>query len=545
MVMIVPIFLIVALLPAALGVTIRSLGNTSTKVLEAQKSCNERYAGKAIDYVSCPENGVTDWSTVYSLTQGLQWELGISPTVRNFGPGTFNAVKNRNKTPIQETSDGLLRQYNAALWCKGYPGSSADNIWDSTGEDSLRQLYSDAGLGDVTDVNRLWPHVCRALFRMDQFRKIPKGSDTTRQVQQWLNKRFVADLGIPAMILVPCDGVYSRDVAAGFMMALQYELGIAPAEITGNFGPKTQAALRGIGSQPLTGNLRYLFRSACHFNSPAPSPAGNIYYSPSDLTTDLPTETHTNFLLAFQNFSQIPPTGTNDFTTWAQLIVSMGDADRPATGADCITELTAPRGASLKAAGYQIVGRYLDENVPPTDPNYLGKSLKPTEPQTILDSGLRFFPIFQYGGRQSSSFSYDIGRAHATVAHNKSVGYRIPSGTCIYFAVDYDATDEDIDNNIIPYFRGVCDVLREQGGWYKHCVYGSRNVCTRVSKEVGAKWSFVAAMSWSYSGNMGFPMPENWAFNQIKEFNFAGAGGFGLDNDVWRMGSDQGVWRLE
>jgi peptidoglycan hydrolase-like protein with peptidoglycan-binding domain len=515
------------------------------KVYDAQRSCNARYANNAVGYVSCTEDGRTGWTTVYSLTQGLQWELGISPTVRNFGSGTFSAIQSRNKMPSQETSSGILRQYNAALWCKGYPGSRSDGLWDSQGEDSWLKLYSDAGLGDLTDRTKVWPHVCRAMFRMDQFRQIPQGSATTRQIQQWLNKRFVADVGIPAMILVPCDGWYSRDVAAGFMMGLQYELGIAVGSINGNFGPATQAALRGIGSQALTGNLRYLFRSACYFNSPTHSPGGDVFYSASDLTTDAATDSHVEWLIAFQKFSQIPVTGTNDYTTWAQLLVSMGDADRPATGCDCITEITSARGAALKAAGYQIVGRYLDENVPPTDPHYLGKALKPNEPQTILDAGLRFFPIFQYGGRDASSFTYDSGSSHGAIAHDKAAGFRIPAGTCIYFAVDYDALDEDVDSSIIPYFRGVRDALQSKGSRYKYCVYGSRNICSRISKEVGATWSFVSGMSWGYSGNMGFPLPENWSLNQIKEFTFTGAGGFGLDNDVWRTGSDPGVSHLD
>ncbi|KAM7217960.1 DUF1906 domain containing protein [Rhypophila decipiens] len=520
------------------------------KVWEAQQSINKKYTNVAVDYVPAPENGKTGWSTVFSLTQGLQWELGISPTVRNFGTGTFNAVKGRNKMPDQEplqSGSNFFRLYNAALWCKGYPGARSEIIWDDQSDASFRQLYTDAGLGSVSDRNKVWPHVCRAMFRMDQFKKIPQGSDTTRQIQQWLNKRYVADIGIPSMILVPCDGWFSRDVMAGFLMGMQYELGIPAADANGNFGPKTQSLLKSVGSGSLTGNLRYLFRAACHFNSPTYSPSGTpMYYLPSDISTDIETTSHKEWLLAFQKFSQIPATAKNDYTTWAQLLVSMGDADRPATGADCITEITKSRGAALKAAGYQIVGRYLDENVAPTDPNYLGKALKPNEPQTILDAGLRFFPIFQYGGRSSTAFSYDIGRSHAAIAHDKASGFRIPSGTCIYFAVDYDALDEDVDSNILPYFRGVREVLQEKGGKYKHCVYGSRNICTRVSKEAGAKWSFVSGMSWGFSGNMGFPQPENWSFTQIKEFTFSGGGvSFGLDNDVWRAGSDPGVSKLD
>jgi len=519
-------------------------GTADIQIYAAQQWCNSTYTNAAA-YERCPEFGKTGWSTVLSMTQGLQWELGISPTVRNFGPGTFNAVKARGKVPSAETNSNLIHLYNGTMWSKGYFASTDQGSWNHDAQVSLTQLYGDTGLDFDSMVVSMWPHVCRALFRMDQFKQIPQGNAITRKVQQWLNRRYVASIGIPAMILVPCDGWYSRDVAQGFMMALQYELGIALSSINGNFGPTTQSLLKSKGTRPLSSDLRYIFRSACFFNSPIPDGAGHLAYSPSDMDTDTETSTHVAWIKAFQRFSQLPVTGTNEYATWAQLLVSTGDADRPATGCDCITQITASRGAQLKDAGYKIVGRYLDEDVDPSDPRYLGKALKPGEPQAILDAGLRFFPIFQYSGRSLSSFTYDTGSFHGGKAHDKAVSYRVPAGTCIYFAVDYDALDEDIDSNIKPYFQGVFDSLRAKGERYVYGVYGSRNVCTRISQEQGATWSFVSGMSWGFSGNLGFTLPENWAFNQIKEFSFGGSGGFGLDNDVWRADGDPGVQRLE
>ncbi|MBM2622797.1 DUF1906 domain-containing protein [Actinoplanes sp. LDG1-06] len=509
-------------------------------VYAAQKWVNQTYANAA-GYIRCPENGRTGWSTVYSLTQGLQVEHGITPTVQNFGQGTFNAVKARGTLPGLESNTNLVRLYNGALWCKGYWTSTDQSKWTFDSQGALARLYGDAGLEYTDDTIRLkmWPHICKAMMRMDQFQAVPGGDATIRSVQQFLNRRYVAGIGIPAMSLVPCDGYYSRDVQQGFMMGLQYELGIALASINGYFGPGTQAALKGRGSQPLFGNLRYLFRAACYFNSPV----NGLAYLASDLGTDTQTSSHTDWLRAFQQFSQIPATLNNDYTTWAQLLVSSGDVDRPATGSDCITEITAARAQALKAAGYRIVGRYLDEHLPPTDPYYLGKALKPGEPQTILANGLRFFPLFQYNGTQLGNFTYQKGYEQGQIAHQKSIGYGIPAGVCIYFAVDYDALDVEIDSNVKPYFEGVRDGLRDLGSRYKFGVYGSRNVCTRVSRETGATWSLVSGMSWGYSGNLGFPLPANWSFNQIREYEIQP--GFGLDHDVWRDNGDPGVTSLE
>ena len=512
-------------------------------VYAAQKWVNATY-GSVAKYVRCPENGRTGWSTVEAFTQGLQLELGVPATgiSTTFGPTTWGLVKARNTVPARETNKNLVRLYNGALWCKGYWTSTDLAVWSADSQTALQTLYTDAGL-TYAATGVVWPYVCRALMRMDQFRLVSGGDGTVRQIQQRLNQRYVT-AGIDAFNLVPCDGFYSRDVQQGLMMGMQKEVGIAVGSINGNFGELTKAGLRGIGSQSLTGNLRYLFRAACYFNSPVPVVGGTpLAYTATDLDTDAQTGTHTGWLQTFQRFTQIPQTATNDFTTWAQLLVSTGDQDRPATGCDGATEITAARAQALVAAGYRIVGRYLDEHLAPGDDGYLGKALKAGEPQIIIGAGLRLLPIFQYNGRELASFTYDKGFAQAQIAHQKCVEHRIPAGTCVYFAVDYDAMDVDIDGGIKQYFQGVAAGLAALGTRYTFGVYGPRNVCTRISKEAGAKWSLVSGLSNSFSGNLGFPLPENWSFNQIKEIA-AFQTGWALDHDVWRDGSDPGVSSL-
>ncbi|GIF18168.1 peptidoglycan hydrolase-like protein with peptidoglycan-binding domain [Actinoplanes tereljensis] len=511
-------------------------GPADLNVFAAQRWVNATYAS-APGYLRCLEDGRTGWQTVLSLTQGLQFELGITPTVQNFGPGTFAAVKNRNTLPAAELNPNLVRIVNAGLWCKGYPAGT-EGTWTAESQNSLERLFRDAG---VDYGNPGWPHICKGLLRMDQYRLVSGGDLTVQRVQQRLNNRYVVGLAIPAMTLVPCDGRTSRDLQNGLLMAMQYEVGIPLASINGYFGAGTQAGLKTKGSVvPLPADLRYLFRAACYVNSPVPP---DVAYLGSDLDTDAQTDTHLAWLRAFQQFTQIPVTATNDFTTWAELLVASGDSARPATATDGITEITPARGQALFGAGYRLVGRYLDEHLPPTDPYYLGKALKPGEPQAILDAGLRLFPLFQYNGTVLANFTYDKGYDQGTIAHAKSVEHRLPAGTCIYFAVDYDALDADVDTSIKPYFEGVKAALAAAGSRYTFGVYGSRNVCTRISREVGATWSMVAAMSWGYSGNLGVRMPENWSLNQIREYAFQT--GWSLDHDVWRDGSDPGVSILD
>ncbi|GAB3116031.1 hypothetical protein GCM10027160_24330 [Streptomyces calidiresistens] len=82
---------------------------------------------------------------------------------------------------------------------------------------------------------------------------------------------------------------------------------------------------------------------------------------------------------------------------------------------------------------------------------------------------------------------------------------------------------------------------------YVHGVYGSRNVCINVTNKTYARYSFVSGMSWGFSENLGFPLPANWAFNQIKETSNIPIGGstpIDLDNTVWRPDSDPGISSL-
>ncbi|MHC0431419.1 glycoside hydrolase domain-containing protein [Streptomyces sp. O3] len=398
------------------------------------------------------------------------------------------------------------------------------------------------GISDPAGDADLWARVTKSLLRMDQFRMVPGGNGTTRTIQQHLNRRYVDSIRIPAMNMVPTDGHYSRDVQQGLMLAVQYELGLDKNTINGYFGPGTKQALKTVGSGRLGNYLEYLFRAACWFNSPTYGGSSGqeaVGYPTPNLANPTVDIGHTQWLGTFQKFAQIPVTKTNDYTTWAQLLISSGDTSRNAEGADCITEITPARAKLLYKNGYRIVGRYLDEHIDPGSPDYLGKALKPGELSTILDAGLRLFPLFQYNGTQLFNFTEAKGYAQGSTAHFKSKEYGIPDGACIYFSVDYDAQDHHISSNIIPYFKGVKKALEDRGGDYAFGVYGTRNVCARVSEATGAKWSFVSGMSWGYSGNLGYPLPKNWSFNQILEYNFQSD--WGLDHNIWRNNSDRGV----
>lgn len=498
------------------------------KVLEAQKWVNSTY-GDVPGYRRCAEDGQTGWNTMYSLTMGLQHELGISPLVAAFGPTTLSRLTAYGDIGPGHTNANMVNLVQHALFCKGYWGGSGNGQYSTATLNAVISLTTDMGLtgsdGTVT------PKVFKALLTMDAYIVLAGGSEKVRAIQQWLNRNY---LDRSTFFIGPCDGHYSRDVQKALMKAIQYTVGIPEDQANGNFGPATQAGLKANTlSKGATGTLVRLFSAACVFNEPVP--AGDVQYTSSFKDTydsDLAL-----FVLAFQRFSMLEDHGGADYPTWAQLLVSTGDPERRVDACDTRFTITDSRARALAAEGYKYVGRYIYD--PPG--STLDKEIQPGELDSIFSNGLRVFPIYQDNARELGDFSYNTGYRHALEAHERAVGYGFNRGTVIYFAVDYDATDPEITSHIIPYFQGVAGGLAGQGKRYVHGVYGSRNVCARITDATYARWSFVSGMSWGFSGNLGFPLPANWSFNQIKEFRFPnGSDSFDLDNNAHRPGTDSG-----
>ncbi|MDO8161690.1 DUF1906 domain-containing protein, partial [Bacillus toyonensis] len=173
------------------------------------------------------------------------------------------------------------------------------------------------------------------------------------------------------------------------------------------------------------------------------------------------------------------------------------------------------------------------------------KKIQPGELKNIFDAGLSVFPIYQANGRENSSFSADKGRADAVAAYNAAKEYGFKDDTTIYFSVDFDAYGTDITDNIIPHFKALNEKMAQLGGSYKVGVYGARNVCIQVSEKGYAKTSFVSGMSTGFSGNLGYPLPKNWAFDQISTIKVgSGSGLIEIDNNI-KSNRDNGVKEVE
>lgn len=505
-----------------------------SKVLTAQQWVNATY-GNVPGYTRCPEDGQTGWSTMYSLTRALQVELGITALSNNFGPTTLSKLAALGDIGPGFAKTNIVRIVQHALFCKGYWGGQQNGDYDMDTSLAVGQLKDNAGIQDGN--SRVQPKILKALLTMDAYVVLAGGTDTLRSIQQWLNGRY---FGRRDFYLIPCDGIFSRDVQRALYLAIQFELGMTDDQATGVFGPGTQSGLKAHAlAQGASGIWVQLFSAACVANGKARYRSGSGYgYREAAFTSSYDADL-TSFVRAFQEFSELPVNGNADYTTWCQALISTGDVTRPGSALDCITTITDARAQALLAAGYHTIGRYLDER-PSANP--LNKAIQPGELDTIFRNGMRVFPISQYDGTDLEYFTYSQGYQDGLGAHAAAVKYGFGTGTVIYFAVDYDATGEEIASNIGPYFKGVVGALANQGKKYIHGVYGSRNVCIEVTKQTYARWSFVSGMSAGFSGNMGFPLPENWAFNQVQTLTVgSGAGVLEIDKNIHKTGTDPGV----
>lgn len=459
-------------------------------VLMVQRWLNTTY-GDDSRFNKVEENGKTGWNTIYGLRRALQIEIGIQETSDSFGPSTYAKCPNIN----QGDEGNLVYIVQGGLWCKGYSPGGFNGYYGNGTYAAVKQLKSDMGFPTASgNMNR---DIMKGLLDMSAFVCLASqgGTEEIRSIQQKLNYDYYDYYQI-----CPCDGLYNREMNKMLIYALQKELGIAKDDATGTWGPTTtslcKAKTYSIGD---LNNIIKLIRYATVCNGFSVKINTNIYDRELELVLD-----------KFSESLLIPKaSGEIDYTVIKSLLSSNGDVDRPAKGCDTATQLNLKQIKTIKEAGYEVVGRYLTN----TPGGTLNKRLTIEEINNINNEGLNIFPIFQEVGRSVEAFNVTTGRENGLKAYNATQELNIPVGTTIYFAVDFDPTDDEITEGIIPYFKGIKE--SEINNDYIIGVYGTRNVCSRLRKEASIRRFFVLDASYGFSGNLGFTMPSNWCFDQF------------------------------
>ncbi|MBC2315890.1 DUF1906 domain-containing protein [Listeria booriae] len=487
----------------------------------------DKYVAKG-DFQTIPENGKTGWTTVYALTRALQIELGISPTADNFGPTTEKLFKPLTIGASDAKPTNINYILQGAFYCKGYSPGGFTGVFGGQTQIAVKMFQKDAGLATQDGV--VSTIIMKSLLDMSAFQTVSGGTYGVRTVQQNLNRDYSAWIGK----LVPCDGLYGRDTNTSLIYALQKEEGMARTTANGNFGPGTTTSLTNLiptfaSNKALVLLLQYSL--AC--NGLPINQFSGVY----DAET-------TNLVKRYQEFMKMSiTTGAITMGTFKALLSSAGDTNRSATACDTSYVLNTDQIDTLWNAGYRYVGRYLTGNVIRGGVR-VPKAMNPAEIAAILKKGLKIFPIYQDGGYEIPYFEVPFqGISDGYKAIDAAYNLGFPAGTTIYFAVDLDAYDYQITDLIIPYFQNLRAAFKQNQALrsYQIGVYGARNVCSRLKNAGLVDNVFVADMSTGFSGNLGFPMPDDWAFDQYFEMSI-GTGNGKLDIDkVTYSGVDKGV----
>ncbi|MCY8164643.1 DUF1906 domain-containing protein, partial [Bacillus inaquosorum] len=497
-------------------------------VLITQQWLNETYSGKH-GYNPVEESGKTGWDTIYGLTRALQIELGISEPADNFGPTTQRLFKPLKRQAPDSEPSNMNFILQGALWCKGFnPGGFTGVFYEKT-ENAVKEFQKAAGL--TTQDGIVTTLIMKALLDMSAFKLVSGGDSRIRQIQQNLNRDYNDYIG-----LMPCDGLYARDTNKALIYALQKEEGMSTSVANGFFGNGTTSLCPTLTPGDSRTGFVLIVQYALYCNGKS--------FDPGEFDGKYGVGV-VSAVKAFQEFMCLPQTGYADMPTIKALLSSSGDTTRTASACDTATIITAEKAQTLRNNGYKTVGRYLTGNVR-TSNGLTSKALTSEELSVIVDAGLKVFPIYQDGGYESSYFVKDQGTRDAYSAASAARRLGFPSGTTIYFAVDFDAYDYEVTDKIIPYFQEIKSAFTKMQTFstapkYEIGVYGPRNICIRTSEAGLTKYSFVANMSTGFSGNLGYPMPNNWAFDQFYEGTIgSGSGSIGIDKDGF-SGRDSGA----
>ncbi len=513
--------------------------NSDPYVLNVQKWVNDTYRGKT-GYTEIPENGKTGWTTIYALLHALQIELGITATADNFGSSTISKFNAKYPNGVQQQDDDDTTKRNiygiiqGGLLCKGYAigaNTPTCNFYGGTGA-AVKNLKEDAGINASSSTVTL--NIMKALMSMDYFYSYDTSTKTKniQKIQRYLNANYENYIG-----LSPCDGVYGRSTNKALIYALQAEEGMPTSVANGNFGPSTKGCCPTIPYNNVESNYSGSKYSTSQIGRFAKLANMGLYVNGIG-DGNFGTTVSTALVKQFQNKYALSMTGVLNLTTWLSIFISSGDTTRSAKACDCATILDSAKAQTLYNNGYRYVGRYLSGKIA----SGASKALSKEELQIAFNAGLRVFPIQQASANKVSYFTETQAVTDVNSAYDYATNLGIPRDTVIYFAVDCDPQDTEITSNIIPYFKKVYETMKNsKNSKYKIGIYGTRNVCSRVSDKGYAVRSFVSDMSTGFSGNLGFTIPSNWAFDQFATVTVgSGAGQIEIDKDGF-SGLDTGI----
>jgi hypothetical protein len=171
--------------------------------------------------------------------------------------------------------------------------------------------------------------------------------------------------------------------------------------------------------------------------------------------------------------------------------------------------------ACLKTKGVTTIIRYYNFTNSTKLPH---KRLELAEAQAIAARGLKIGVVFQQGQNEAADFSdaqgFKAGGRAFTYARD-TIGQ--PTGTGIYFSVDFDADAGQVNDRIVPFFEGVRRAFSQESGGgasYRVGVYGS-GLVSRILTARGLIELTWLAMSRGFSGTKAAIQAGAFHLNQV------------------------------
>lgn len=478
-------------------------------VKKTQEWVNKTYGGNA-KYVKIAEDGITGNGTMKALVRALQIELGVAVdgALGDQTAAKVGTLTSKN-TAVKKNIVYILQ---GGLYCKGYNPNGLDGVYSTGVENAVKKMRTDAGLTNPN--GNADGAFMKALLNMDAYVLSSRGDAEVRKIQRNLNRDYTAVIG-----LIPCDGIFAKPTLKAMIKALQTEQKktYPGTVVDGIWGTNTMnhCPLLTSGSGATYKRYIYLLQYALYVNGYKTNGFDGVYGTAT-----------VSAVKNFQAFARLSADGNAGKSTWASLYVSYGDKSRKGKACDCMTPLTTAKAKALVADGRKYVGRYIVGGA--------NKCLTLAEEQVIYDAGLKIIPIYQKSHNAVSCFTIAKAEEEAKDAYTRLVNLKFPNGTVFYVSVDFDASDANITNAIVPYFKKFKSVFAGVNKRnYKIGVYGPRYVCSVLEKNQLTSSSFVCDMSSGFSGNIGRKLPSNWALDQISTVTVGtGAGQIQIDNNI-------------
>lgn len=198
----------------------------------------------------------------------------------------------------------------------------------------------------------------------------------------------------------------------------------------------------------------------------------------------------------------------------------------------------------LLSQGVQTVIRYYNFS---NSQNFPNKCLELPEAQALSSHGMQIAVVFQQRQNQVSDFSVQKGIAAGRRAYRHAQDdINQPAGSGIYFSVDFDASDAEIESNVVPYFEGVKRAFIEESSGnpeYRVGAYGSGLVCKTLSSNnlINLTW---LSMSRGFRGTI--EVLNLGEYNLVQRPSAATLCGIGVDyNDFNPDLPDFGAFTLD